>query len=135
MIYTEMVHDTRVIQMGERRPLPDHVRPWMGDSWGHWEGNTLVVETTNINPEHSYRGVPFSPEGKVIERFTRSGPDEFVYEFTIDDPQRYAEPWGGELPYHRLDDLVYEYSCHEGNYALEGVLRGARYEESSEAGR
>jgi hypothetical protein len=135
MIMTEMVHDVRIVRLGERKPLPEGVRPYFGDSWGHWEGNTLVVETTNINPDHSYRGIPFSPEGKVIERFTRSAEDAFVYEFTIDDPQRYAEPWGGELPFSRLDDLVYEYSCHEGNYALEGVLRGARFEENSEAAR
>jgi hypothetical protein len=133
MIMTEMVHDVRIIRLGEPEPLPDDVEPYFGDSWGHWEGNTLVVETTNINPQNAFRGVPFSPEGKVVERFTRESEDTFIYEFTIDDPQRYAEPWGGELPFNRLDDLVYEYSCHEGNYALEGVLRGARYEEASES--
>lgn len=133
MIMTEMVHDVRIIHLGEPKPLADDIEPYFGDSWGHWEGNTLVVETTNINPKNAYRSVPFSPSGKVIERFTLADPDTFVYEFTIDDPERYAEPWGGELPFRRLNDLVYEYSCHEGNYALEGVLRGARYEESEAA--
>ncbi|MGD2045740.1 MAG: hypothetical protein PVJ80_10675 [Gemmatimonadota bacterium] len=132
-ILAEMVHDVRIIHLGEPQDVPEEVHPWFGESWGHWEGNTLVVETTNINPEQPFRGVPFSPEGKVVERFTRTGPDKIVYEFTIDDPLRYTEPWGGAVPFRRFDDLVYEYACHEGNYALEGVLRGARYEESQES--
>ena len=132
MIMAEMVHDVRIIRLGEPRPLPDDVRPWFGDSWGRWEGNTLVVETTNINPEHAFRGVPFSQSGKVIERFTRADSETILYEFTIDDPDVYTSPWGGEIPFRALNDLVYEYSCHEGNYALEGVLRGARFQESSE---
>jgi hypothetical protein len=135
MIMTEMVHDVRIIRLGERKPLPADVQPYFGDSWGHWEGNTLVVETTNINPDNAFQGVPLSPVGKVIERFTRADDETFVYEFTIDDPQRYTSAWGGEVPFRRLNDLVYEYSCHEGNYALEGVLRGARFQEASEAGR
>jgi hypothetical protein len=132
MIMAEMVHDVRIIRLGQPQPLPDDVRPWFGDSWGRWEGNTLVVETTNINPEHGFRGVPFSQRGKVIERFTRVDADNIVYEFTIDDPEVYTAVWGGEIPFRALNDLVYEYSCHEGNYALEGVLRGARYQESAE---
>jgi hypothetical protein len=133
MIMTEMVHDVRIIRLGEPQPLPDHMTPYFGDSWGHWEGNTLVVETKNINPENAFRGVPFSPEGKVIERLTRVDDDTILYEFTIDDPERYEEAWGGQLPFNRLNDLVYEYSCHEGNYALEGVLRGARFSEAEAA--
>ena len=135
VIMTEMVHDARIIHLGERTPLPGGIEPWFGDSWGRWDGNTLVVETTNINPENVFQGVPLSDQGKIIERFTRSSDDAFIYEFTVDDPGRYAEPWGGELPFNRLDDLVYEYACHEGNYALEGVLRGARYDEANESGR
>jgi hypothetical protein len=134
VIMTEMVHDARIIQLGERKPLSEGVQPYFGDSWGHFEGNTLVIETTNINPANVFRGVPLSPEGKIVERLTRVAEDEITYEFTIDDPNRYVEPWGGELPFHRLNDLVYEYSCHEGNYALEGVLRGARFNEA-EAGK
>jgi hypothetical protein len=132
MIMAEMVHDVRVIRIGEPNRLPPEVRPWFGDSWGRWEGNTLVVETTNINPTHGFRGVPFSQNGKVIERFTRLDPETIIYEFTIDDPEVYTATWGGEVPFRALHDLVYEYSCHEGNYALEGVLRGARFQESSE---
>jgi hypothetical protein len=134
MIMTEMVHDVRVIRLGSPSPLPDEVSPWFGDSWGRWEGNTLVVETTNINPTQGFRGVPFSEKGKVIERFTRVAEDQILYEFTIEDPEVYASAWGGQLPFRKLNDLVYEYSCHEGNYALEGVLRGARFNEK-EAGR
>jgi hypothetical protein len=130
MIMTEMVHDVRVIRLAEPHPLPDEVSPWFGDSWGHWDGNTLVVETTNINPTQGFRGVPFSEEGKVVERFTRVAEDQILYEFEIDDPEVYTSAWGGQLPFRQLDDLVYEYSCHEGNYALEGVLRGARFNES-----
>jgi hypothetical protein len=131
MIMTEMVHDVRVIRLGDRRPLPPQVRPYFGDSWGRWEGDTLVVETTNINPAVAFRGAPFSAKAKVIERFTRVDDETILYEFTVDDPEVYTSTWGGQVPFRRLDDLVYEYSCHEGNYALEGVLRGARYAEAT----
>jgi len=130
LVLAEMVHDYRVIRLGERdHPLPEHVTPWFGDSWGRWEGNTLVVETTNLNPDHPFRGMPPGPETKVHERFTRVDDDTILYEFTIEDPA-YTQPWGGEIPFERFDDLVYEYSCHEGNYALMNILSGARYQES-----
>jgi hypothetical protein len=129
MIMTEMVHDVRVIQLGEPQELPEGLTPYFGSSWGHWEGNTLVVETTHINPAVAFQGVPYSPSAKVTERFTRVADDQIVYEFTIDDPETWTDTWGGQVPFRRLDDLVYEYSCHEGNYALEGVLRGARFSE------
>ncbi len=128
MIHTEMVHDTRIIRLGEPDPLPEGIRPWFGDSWGRWEGDALVVETTNLNPLQSY-----SSEGaKVIERFTRTDENTILYEFTVDDPS-YTQQWGGEVPFKRFDNLLYEYACHEGNYSLAGVLSGARYEESLEA--
>lgn len=130
MIMTEMVHDVRVIQIGEPQDVPDGVTPYFGNSWGHWEGSTLVVETTDINPAVAFQGVPYSKSAKVTERFTRTAEDQIVYEFMIDDPEMYTATWGGEALFRRLDDLVYEYSCHEGNYALEGVLRGARFSES-----
>jgi len=130
LILAEMVHDYRVIRLGESsHRLPVDVTPWFGDSWGHWEGNTLVVETTNLNPEHPFRGMPPSPETKVHERFTRVDDDTVLYEFTVEDPA-YTQPWGGEVPFERFDDLVYEYACHEGNYALMNILSGARYQES-----
>ncbi len=133
LIMAEMVHDVRIIRLGEPNPLPAGVNPWFGDSWGRWEGNTLVVETRNMNPDYAYRGVPYSPNAKVTERFTRTDAETIIYEFTIDDPEVYTQPWGGEVPFRALHDLVYEYSCHEGNYALEGVLRGARFEEGTES--
>jgi hypothetical protein len=130
VILAEMVHDVRIIRLGEPEPLPDHVKPYFGDSWGRWEGNTLVVETTNLNPDHPFQGVMPTERTKVIERFTRADEDTVLYEFTIEDPDNYTEPWGGEIPMERFDDLLYEYSCHEGNYALSAVLSGARFEES-----
>jgi hypothetical protein len=134
MILAEMVHDVRIIRLGEPDELPEQLRPWFGDSWGHWDGNTLVVETTNFNPRHPFRGIPPTDQLKVTERFTRASAGTILYEFTVDDPSTYTEPWGGEIPFNRFNDLVYEYSCHEGNYALGSVLSGARYEER-EAGR
>ena len=133
MIHAEVVHDTRIIRLGAPSPLPDHVRPWMGDSWGRWEGDVLVVETTNIYPLHTFRGIPPSENLKVIERFTRVDDETLLYEFTIDDPTTYTQPWGGEIPWKKLDDLLYEYACHEGNYALANILSGARYEERQAA--
>jgi hypothetical protein len=135
MILAEMVHDARIIRLGEPSSLPDEMRPWFGDSRGRWEGNTLVVETTNINPDHWFRGAPFSKEGRVIERFTRVDSETILYEFEIDDPVIYTSEWGGELPFRKFDDLLYEYACHEGNYALSNVLSGARYQERSEGRR
>jgi hypothetical protein len=128
MIMTEMVHDARVIRIGDGPRLPPDVRPWLGDSWGRWEGDTLVVETTNFHPLQQFRGMP-SDNLRVIERFTRADDETILYEFTVDDPTTYAEIWGGQVPMQRLDGLVYEYACHEGNYALSNILSGARYEE------
>lgn len=132
MIMTEMVHDVRIIRLGERKPLPAHIRPWMGDSWGRWEGDTLVVETTNLHPNQTLQGIAPSEEYKVIERFTRVDEHTVNYEFTVEDPIMWSQPWRGEVPFKRLDGLVYEYACHEGNYALENVLRGARAQERQE---
>ena len=132
LILAEMVHDYRVIRLGTPdRRLPEHVTPWFGDSWGRWEGNTLVVETTNLNPDHPFRGMPPSAETTVHERFTRVDDDTILYEFTVDDPA-YTQPWGGQVPFERFDDLVYEYACHEGNYALTNIMSGARYQESQQ---
>jgi hypothetical protein len=130
MIMTEMVHDTRVIRLGERRPLPEDVAPWFGDSWGWWEGDTLVVETTNINPDQALQGIPPTPTMKITERFTRADENTINYEFMVEDPATYEEPWGGQVPFTALPELVYEYACHEGNYALSNVLSGARAEEA-----
>ena len=134
MLHYEMVHDTRIIRLGEPDPLPAHMRPWFGDSWGVWEGNTLVVETTNIYPLQDYMGIHPTPDLTVHERFTRVDEETILYEFTVDDPTTYVEPWGGIVPFKRFDELLYEYNCHEGNYAMSNILSGARYQER-EGGR
>jgi hypothetical protein len=126
MILVEMVHDARIIRLDGKRG-PKGVPRWMGESVGRWEGETLVVETTNFHPLQSFRGS--SPDMKVTERFTRTSADQIMYQFTVEDPSTWAQPWGGELPMNATADLMYEYACHEGNYALPGILAGAREEE------
>ena len=137
MISTEMVHDVRIIRMGERVPLPEQIRPWMGDSWGHWEGDVLVVETTNLPTaqlnKHAYVYPGGSEEMKVIERFTRADESTINYAFTVIDPGTYTAEWGGEVPMKAMNDLIYEYACAEGNYSLGNILSGARYQERREA--
>jgi hypothetical protein len=129
MILTEMVHDARIIRMNGKH-APPTIRKWMGDSVGHWEGDTLVVETTNFTDKTRFRG---STENlRVIERFTRVNPDTLLYQFTIDDPATWTRPWTGEYSWPATKDLIYEYACHESNYALEGILRGARFREAQE---
>jgi hypothetical protein len=130
MILVEMVHDVRVIRMGGER-LPKHLRPWMGDSIGRWEGDTLVVETTNFHPLQTFRGA--SENLKVTERFTRADAGTILYKFTIDDPTTFTSPWSGEVPFRRTNELIYEYACHEGNYALSNILGGERARERGQA--
>ncbi len=133
MIMSEMVHDLRIIRIGEPQPMRADVRPWFGNSSARWEGDVLVVETTNINPQQTIRGVPPSEDARVIERFSRVDEETILYEFTVDDPTMWTEPWGGEIPIQKFDAQLYEYACHEGNYSLAGVLSGARYQERLEA--
>jgi hypothetical protein len=122
-ILVEMVHDVRTVRIGGKH-LPANVRLWMGDSIGHWEGDTLVVETTNFHPQQTYRGA--SENLKVTERFTRIAPNQILYKFTVDDPTVFSQPWSAELAMNGIDQNIYEYACHEGNYALPGILAGAR---------
>jgi hypothetical protein len=132
MIMTEMVHDVRIIRLGkDRARLPASVRPWWGDSIGWWEGDTLVVETTNFHPSQVLRGS--SETLKLTERITRADADTLFYRFTVEDPQTFSRPWSGEVPFEKLDDLIYEYACHEGNYALFNVLSGERAQEKTRA--
>jgi len=133
MIMSEMVHDARIIRIGEPNPMPKSVRPYFGNSSGRWEGDALVVETTNLSPQQTIRGVIPSEDARVIERFTRVDEETIIYEFTVDDPKMFTEAWGGEIPIRQLHAQVYEYACHEGNYSLAGVLSGARYQERMEA--
>jgi len=127
-IDVEMVHDVRHIRLNATHQ-PASIKQWMGDSIGHFEGDTLVVETTNMRPEQGLRGA--SPNQKVIERFTRIGPNKIKYAFTVEDPGVYAEPFSGEVAMNATKGKVYEYACHEGNYALTGMLAGARAEEKA----
>jgi hypothetical protein len=131
MILVEMVHDARMIRMGaEHGSLPR----WLGDSTGRWDGDTLVAETKNFHPARA-RGGPFSysSQAVVTERFTRVGDRELLYEFTVADPENYTEPIRGEMTFRRVDSQVYEYACHEGNYAMTHILEGARLEEREAA--
>ena len=132
MIMSEMIHDVRIIWIGDPHRMPENVRPWFGDSWGRWEGDALVVETTNINPRQTLRRVPPSKDMRVTERFTRIDEETILYEFTVDDSTMYTKAWGGEIPMTKLHAQVYEYACHEGNYSMAGVLSGARYQEKME---
>jgi hypothetical protein len=123
LINTEMAHDARIISVGGKQ-RPDAVRQWFGDSVARWEGETLVVETRNVHPIQSVGGyVPLSPQGKVIERFTRKSDQVLLYQFEVSDPQFYTEAWKGEMPMRLSRENIYEYACHEGNYALPGILR------------
>jgi hypothetical protein len=122
-IVVEMVHDARVVRLNARH-RSDDVRPWFGDSIGWWDGDTLVVETDHFPKEQAFFG---SWEGlKVTERFTRVGKDRLLYRFTAEDPAVWNKPWGGEYEFRPLHGHVFEYACHEGNYALPGILSGAR---------
>jgi len=130
MILIEMVHDARIIPInGEHRP--DELEQWMGDSIGRWDGDTLVVETVNLHPQQKSRMMAsLSDEGKIIERFTRYSDDQILYEFEVNDPVYYSEDWGGEISFNATETKLYEYACHEGNYAMVNILRGARAQEN-----
>ena len=134
MIYNEMVHDTRMISIGGDH-LPSHVKQWMGSSVGHWEGDTLVVETTNFTDKTRFRGSGESL--KVTEHFTLAEDGTILYRFTVEDPSTWERAWAGEYPWNPSQEEIFEYACHEGNYALETVLRGARLAdaEAVETGR
>jgi hypothetical protein len=127
MIVIEMIHDARIIPLDGRPHLPQDVRLWLGDSRGHWEGNTLVVDTTNFTEKTHYRG---SDENlHLVERFTRTGPGAILYQFTVDDPTAFSKSWTAEIPMLATAGPLYEYACHEGNRGMENMLRNARIEE------
>jgi hypothetical protein len=136
-IFIEMNHDVRIIRLKDRAHPPADVRPWLGDSVGWWDGDTLVVETTNLNLKShvtSLSGdVVFSPQAKVTERFTRTGPNAILYQFAVDDPAYLKTSWKAEMPMRTAPGPIYEYACHEGNYGVANALSGARYEEKQAA--
>jgi hypothetical protein len=141
VILYEMIHETRVIPLDGRPHLPSRVRQWNGDSRGHWEGNTLVVDTTNYNGKGwigtsaatlRIKGIPQSEALHVVERFTRVDPGTIDYRVTIDDPNVYAKTWEVRIPLSQEKDYrIYEYACHEGNHAVENVLSGGRAAEAA----
>ncbi|HTE43093.1 MAG TPA: hypothetical protein VK629_19880 [Steroidobacteraceae bacterium] len=125
MIFTEMVHDARVIHLDGRPHASGKIRDWYGDSRGKWEGDSLVVETKNLR--NGFRGS--SADVRMIERFTRVGPNTINYEVTVDDPSTWAQKWTLMIPLKHKNEQIYEYACHEGNSSLAGILAGAREEE------
>ena len=129
VILTEMVHNARVVPIG-RRPAPG-IPQWSGDSHAHWEGDTLVIETTDYDERRRWRGS--TETMKLVERITRLDEDTLEYEFTVDDPNTWSSPWTANVPMQRTDALIFEYACHEGNYSLTGILGGTRAEEMAAA--
>ena len=127
VILVEMVHDARIVRLGGAHPSKS-VRTWMGDSIGHWDGDTLVVETTNFRADQTFRGA--TDDMTVVERFTRISPRQILYQFEVIDPATFSAPVKGEQALNATRDPIYEYACHEGNYAMRGILAGAREEEA-----
>ena len=131
MILTEMIHDARIIPLDNRPPPPQSLRQWIGISRGHWEGDTLVVETTNFNGKNPFRGS--SENLRVIERFTRVADDGILYRFTVEDPSTWTRPWSAEERLQKTKGPIFEHACHEGNYDIANTLAGARAEEKRAA--
>ena len=129
-IETEEIHDVRIIPTDARRHISQSIRQWMGDSVGHWEGDTLVVDTTNFTDLTPFRG---AQNLHVIERIRRADEDTILYQFTVEDPGMWTKPWSGEVPIKKINGQLYEYACHEANYGLENTLRGARVGEAETA--
>ena len=130
-ILVEMIHDVRIIPLDGRPHLPSSVRQWMGDSRGHWEADTLVVETMNFTNKTNFRGA--SENMRLIERFTRTDANTIIYEFTVNDSSSFTKPWTAQIPMKKTAAPLLEYACHEGNYAMEGMLGGVRTEEKQAA--
>ena len=134
VIASEMIHVSRIIPVDDRPVPPTAIRQWNGASRAHWEGDTLVVETRNFSDQTVHR-FPSSQNTRAVERFRRVNDDEIDYRFTIEDPSVYSQPWTAVRPMPRLDDyIIYEYACHEGNYAMTNILTVERVQEN-EAGR
>jgi hypothetical protein len=128
MILVEMIHDARIIPLDGRPQISKNGRQWTGSSRGHWEGDTLVVETANFTDKTAFRGS--SENLRVVERFTRTADDTIMYKFTADDPATWTRSWSAELPMKTTIGPIFEFACHEGNYSLSNALSGARAEEA-----
>jgi hypothetical protein len=131
LIFVESMHEARMIPLDGRPHLPPDVRQLMGDPRGHWEGNTLVVDSTNFSDATKYRYAGRNMH--LIERFTRTDPDTVLYEYTVDDPTTFTKPWSVAIPMAVTKDKIFEYECNEGNVGLAGILRGARIAEKNGA--
>ena len=152
VLLNEMVHDSRIVPLDERPHLPPHMRQWRGDSRGYWDGDTLVVETINFTNKTSYRGAFLRKKAgaesvslsndvalcigsteslHLVERFTRANADTLLYEFTVTDPRTFRQPWTAMVSMKMSSNPMYEYACHEGNYAMEGILAGHREDEKA----
>ena len=124
LILNEMVHDIRIVPIDGRPHIPENIRQWHGDPRGHWEGDTLVVESTNFSGKTNFRRA--SENLRLVERFTRTGSNTLQYEFTVEDSTTWVQPWTVSFPMIRGDQPIYEFACHEGNHGLENILRIAR---------
>ena len=131
VILNEMVHEARIIPLDRPPHLESHIRQWQGDSRGHWEGETLVVDTTNFTGQTNFRGS--REDLHLIERFTRADDDTLLYEFTVEDPSVWTQPWTGALDMAKMNGQMYEYACHEANRGMTGLLAGARIQEKAAA--
>jgi len=131
-IEAEEIHDVRLIPLDGRPHLPKSIRQYYGDSVGHWEGNTLVIDTTNFTDQTPFYG---AQNLHVVERITRTDDETLLYQFTVEDPGYWTKPWSGEIPIKKLKGQIYEYACHEANYPLENTLRGARVSETEAAAK
>jgi hypothetical protein len=131
MILAEMIHDVRIIPLDGRAQLPSRLRQWTGSYRGRWDGDTLVVESTNFNGKNPFQGS--SDQMKLTERFTRTGENSIRYQFTVDDPGTWTRPWSAEVPWAKTVGPLFEHACHEGNYGLGNILAGARLEEKKAA--
>ncbi len=130
VIITEMIHDTRIVPLGDRPPLDEAIGLWSGDPRGYWDGDTLVVESRNFNGlTKSFGAFGTSKDKLLTERFTRIGPYTVNYEWTIDDPSTFTDKFTAIVPMTKVDGELHEYACHEGNYGMENILRGARIQE------
>ena len=129
VILVEMIHDVRIIPLDGRPHVPQTIQGWMGDSRGRWQGDTLVVTTSNFTDKTNFRGA--SAKMRLVERFTRVDADTIHYEFTVDDPSTFTRTWTAAIPMTKAEGLLYEYACHEGNYGMTNLLSGARAQEKA----
>jgi hypothetical protein len=136
VIVPEMIPDARIVPLDGRAPAPSAVRGYVGDSVGRFEGDVLIVETTNLNGKSSSRGVPrgatLSTDARIVEEFERIGENTIRYKFTLHDPNTWERPWSAEIPMTKIDGPLFEYACHEGNYGLANILSGARADERAQ---